>query len=78
MCDHTVYAKRIGGLLQPTFTVADKELYKRLTLVVENGRIQKVFYPVFPPDQSGDEVIAWMRQNAQLDAAGDAPKSAHP
>jgi peroxiredoxin len=62
----------------PTFTVADKELYKRLTLVIEKGRIQKVFYPVFPPDQSADEVLAWIRQNAQLDAAGGAPISARP
>jgi len=64
---------RLKQLLRfPTFTVADKELYKRLTLVVENGRIQKVFYPVFPPDQSADEVLAWIRQNAQLDVRKSA------
>lgn len=62
----------------PTFTVAGNELYKRLTLVVENGRIQKVFYPVFPPDRSADEVLAWIRFSARLDAEGDAPKSARP
>ncbi len=62
----------------PTFTVAGKELYKRLTLVVEKGRIQKVFYPVFPPDQSANEVLAWIRRNTQVDAAGDAPQPAHP
>ncbi len=43
------------------------ELYKRLTLIVENGRIQKVFYPIFPPDKNADDVLAWLRQNAQLD-----------
>jgi peroxiredoxin (alkyl hydroperoxide reductase subunit C) len=35
-------------------------LYKRITLVVEACAIAKVFYPVFPPDKSVDEVIAWL------------------
>jgi peroxiredoxin len=50
-------------LCLPTFSVAGMELYKRLTLIVENGRIAKVFYPVFPPDASADVVLAWLRQN---------------
>jgi peroxiredoxin len=62
----------------PTFNVAGIELYKRLTLIVENGQIKKVFYPVFPPDQNAADVLAWLRQNAQLCAAGDAPKAASP
>jgi len=68
--------KQLLGL--PTFDVAGMELYKRLALIVENGRIQKVFYPVFPPDQNAADVVAWLRQNAQLGAAGDAPKAARP
>ena len=35
------------------------ELYKRLTLIVEDGVIVKVFYPVFAPDRNADEVLAW-------------------
>ena len=62
----------------PTFEVAGMELYKRLALVVQDGKIQKVFYPVFPPDQNAADVLAWLRQNAQLRAAGDAPKAARP
>jgi peroxiredoxin len=62
----------------PTFTVAGMELYKRLTLIVENRRIQKVFYPVFPPDQNAEEVVAWLRLNTQMGAAGDAPTGARP
>ena len=62
----------------PTFTVAGMELYKRLTLIIENGRIQRVFYPVFPPDQNAENVLDWLRQNAQWSAAGDAPKVARP
>ena len=45
----------------PTFTAAGMELFKRLTLIVENGTIQKVFYPVFPPDRNADDVLAWLR-----------------
>ncbi len=45
----------------PTFMVDGMELYRRLTLVAEDGRIEKVFYPVFPPDRNADDVIAWIR-----------------
>lgn len=44
----------------PTFTVEGMMLLKRLTLIVENGQIEHVFYPVFPPDKHADEVIAWL------------------
>jgi peroxiredoxin len=45
----------------PTFTVDGMTLLKRLTLVLDDGVITKVFYPVFPPDKSAAEVIAWLR-----------------
>jgi peroxiredoxin len=45
----------------PTLTVAGMELIKRMVLVIEGGKITKVFYPVFPPDKSADEVIAWLK-----------------
>lgn len=53
-----------SALKLPTFTAAGMELYKRLTLVVDGQTITKVFYPVFPPDQSASDVLAWLRQNA--------------
>jgi peroxiredoxin len=56
----------------PTFEVAGMELYKRMTLIALGGKIQKVFYPVFPPDQNAIEVIAWLSKNARQDATGDA------
>jgi peroxiredoxin len=56
----------------PTFTAGGMELYKRLTLIVEDGRIVKIFYPVFPPDRNADDVLAWLRRDAQPGAAGDA------
>lgn len=42
----------------PTFEVAGMKLLKRLTLIVNEGAIAHVFYPVFPPEQHPQEVIA--------------------
>ena len=36
-------------------------LLKRLTLVIKNGVVENVFYPVFPPDKNAGEVVAWLR-----------------
>jgi peroxiredoxin len=47
------------------FTVGRMELFKRLTLIAEHGRIIKVFYPVFPPDRNADDVLACLRSGAQ-------------
>jgi len=49
----------------PTFTAADGVVrYKRLTLVLDQGRIEHVFYPVFPPNQHAAEVLGWLREQA--------------
>lgn len=54
---------RLRNTMQlPTFTVAGMELYKRLTLIAHEGRIEKIFYPVFPPDQNADEVLIWLAE----------------
>jgi peroxiredoxin len=45
----------------PTFEADGMTLMKRLTLVVVDGRILKVFYPVFPPDANAAEVATWLR-----------------
>jgi peroxiredoxin len=45
----------------PTFEVAGMILLKRLALVIDGDVITKVFYPVFPPDQSAEEVVAWLK-----------------
>ncbi len=44
----------------PTFTVAGMTLLKRMALVIDDGIISKVFYPVFPPNKNAEEVIAWL------------------
>ena len=57
-----------GALRLPTFGVGvgpayegggHRTLLKRLTLVIRDGVVEKVFYPVFPPDAHAEEVLAW-------------------
>jgi peroxiredoxin len=51
-----------AALALPTFEVVGMRLYKRITLVVEDGTIAKALYPVFPPDRNAAEVLAWLRE----------------
>ncbi|MGH2946245.1 MAG: peroxiredoxin [Solirubrobacteraceae bacterium] len=51
----------------PIFEAAGMRLYRRLTFVARGGRIEKVFYPVFPPDEHAAEVLAWLASAAQRD-----------
>ena len=53
--------KLADALRLPMMDVADMVLNRRLTLVVEGGRIVKVFYPIFPPDRNAGDVIAALR-----------------
>jgi peroxiredoxin len=47
----------------PTLVAAGMVLLKRLTLVVSDNLVEKVFYPVFPPDTHAEEVVAWLTRN---------------
>ena len=46
----------------PTFSFEGVTLDKRVTLVVKDGKIEKVFYPVFPPDKHGEQIVAWLKR----------------
>jgi peroxiredoxin len=59
------------ALRLPMFEPEGMTLIKRLTLVVNNGIIEHVFYPVFPPDQSASDVIRWLQET-------EHPKSSMP
>ena len=48
----------------PSFTTSGMTLLKRMALVIDDGTIVKVFYPVFPPDKNAVEVVAWLRSGA--------------
>ena len=51
------------ALKLPTFQFDSVTLIKRLTLIVDNGWIAKVFYPVFPTDKSAEQTLEWLVQN---------------
>ena len=44
----------------PTFEAGGLKLLKRLTLVIDDGVVTHLFYPVFPPDRSAQDVVAWL------------------
>lgn len=52
-----------NALRLPTMQVASLTLIKRLALVIDDARIAKAFYPVFPPDRNAGDVLAWLEQN---------------
>ena len=49
------------ALKLPTFEVVGMTLLKRMALVIDDGVVTKVFYPVFPPDKSAETVRDWLR-----------------
>jgi peroxiredoxin len=51
------------ALRLPTMQVAGLVLVKRMALIVDDGRISHVFYPVFPPDRNAGDVLAWLKAN---------------
>lgn len=58
--DASLQLKSTIGL--PTFVAAGMELYKRMAIIGVDGRIVKVFYPVFPPERNAEEVLVWLAQ----------------
>lgn len=50
------------SLSLPTFSAPGHDrLYSRLTIIARNGRIEHVFYPVFPPNTHAQQVLDWLR-----------------
>jgi peroxiredoxin len=47
----------------PTMEVAGLVLIKRLALIIDDGRITQVFYPVSPPDRNAGDVLEWLKEN---------------
>lgn len=61
LCDERLELTR--ALALPTFEVAGQVLLKRLTLLVRDGTVEHVWYPVFPPDRHAGEVLGWLEAN---------------
>lgn len=59
LSDHGLAFSRAANL--PLFTAGGGTLTKRLTLVIDDGVVAHVFYPVFPPDRSAADVIDWLK-----------------
>jgi len=57
------HLKLTKALNLPIFETAGMTLLKRFTLVIDEGTIEHVFYPVFPPDRSASDVLAWLSQH---------------
>ncbi len=51
----------------PTFETAGMTLLKRFTLVIDDGVVKHVFYPVFPPDRSAADLIEWLEREPPRD-----------
>jgi peroxiredoxin len=53
-----------GALRLPTFDAAGQILLKRLTMLVRDGAVERVWYPVFPPDRHATEVLEYVASTA--------------
>lgn len=51
------FARSLG---LPTFEINGLVMIKRLTLIVTEGVIDHVIYPVFPPDKAAEQAIVWL------------------
>ncbi|WNV10545.1 peroxiredoxin [Tardiphaga sp. 709] len=51
------------ALSLPTMEVADLTLIKRMAMIIDDGKITHVFYPVFPPDRNAGDVLEWLKAN---------------
>jgi peroxiredoxin len=51
------------SLKLPAFSVPEVPIpmIKRLTIVINLGSIEKVFYPVFPPNKNAEDVLSYLR-----------------
>ena len=48
------------ALTLPTFETGGVTYLRRLTMVIEDGHFDTVFYPVHPPDVHPRDVLAWL------------------
>lgn len=55
----------------PTFEVDGTVLLKRITLIIDEGAISHVFYPVFPPDENAAQVLAHLQARAAARDEGE-------
>ncbi len=55
--------KLTAAMRLPTMEAGGLTLIKRMAMIIDNGIITHVFYPVFPPDRNAADVLAWLQDN---------------
>ncbi len=61
LSDERLALTKAAGL--PTFVFNGMTLIRRMSFVIDDGRVTQLFYPVFPPDRSAADVVDWLRAN---------------
>lgn len=56
----------------PLFEMGSMRLLKRLTLIIRDGTVEHVLYPVFPPDRNAEQVLDWLRTHGEYRNSGPA------
>jgi peroxiredoxin len=49
------------ALALPTFEIASMRLLRRVTFIGFSGVIERVFYPIFPPDRHAADVVSFLK-----------------
>jgi len=58
----------VEGLKMPIFQWEGQPLIKRCTLALRDGKVEHVWYPVFPPQENSTEVAAWLKASQKAEA----------
>ncbi len=61
------FLKLTEAMRLPTFETCGMTLLKRLTLIIRDGVVEHVFYPVFPPDRNASDVVAYLGRTPDAD-----------
>jgi peroxiredoxin len=59
-------ALRLPTFEYPVARGGPTTLIKRMAWYVERGRIEKIWYPVFPPDRNAETVLEWLAARARI------------
>ncbi|KAK0717801.1 redoxin family protein [Lasiosphaeria miniovina] len=55
----------VKAMKMPVFEWEGRPLVKRCTLAFREGKVEHVWYPVFPPDENSAEVAAWLKKKTE-------------
>ena len=61
-------ALRLPTFEYPVERGGPRTLIKRMAWYVDRGRIERIWYPVFPPDRNAETVLGWLRERARVRA----------